>query len=73
MEKEVLRLNTMDLHTLWTLLIGGVVADPGSLGEFLVLMVLLPLITKTWNQSIMWLAVIARKPTSAQMPILFSQ
>ena len=34
MEKEVLRLNTMNIHTLWTLLIGGVVADPGSLGEF---------------------------------------
>ena len=73
MENEVLRLNTMGLHTLWTLLIGGVVADPDSLGEFLVLMVLLPFITKTWNQSIMWLAVIARKPTSAHMPILFSQ
>ena len=73
MEKEVLRLNTMGLHTLWTLLIGGVVTDPGSLGEFLFIMVLLPFITKTWNQSIMWLAVIARKPTSAQMPILFSQ
>ncbi|TMX05481.1 hypothetical protein EJD97_017892 [Solanum chilense] len=66
MEKEVLRLNTMDLHILWTLLIGGVVADPGRLGEFLVLMVLLPFITKTWNQSIMWLPMNNMKvwPTS---------
>ncbi|KAH0648149.1 hypothetical protein KY285_033397 [Solanum tuberosum] len=37
----------MDLHILWTLLVGVVVADPGSSGAFLVLMVLLPFITKT--------------------------
>ncbi|KAH0672854.1 hypothetical protein KY290_025094 [Solanum tuberosum] len=47
MEKEVLRLNTMDLHILWTLLVGVVVVDPGSSGAFLVLMVLLPFITRS--------------------------
>jgi len=72
MEKKVLRLSTMILHILWTLLVGVVVIDLGSLGAFLVLMVLLSFITMSWNQSIMWLVVITGRPASSHMPILFS-
>lgn len=44
-----------------------------QLRAFLVIIVLLPFITRSWNQSIMWLVVIVRKPTSAHMPILLGQ
>ncbi|KAG5610882.1 hypothetical protein H5410_022163 [Solanum commersonii] len=43
----------MILHIIWTLLVGVVVVDLGMFGAFLVLMLLLPFITRSWNQSIM--------------------
>ncbi|KAG5622259.1 hypothetical protein H5410_007477 [Solanum commersonii] len=59
-------------HTM-DLLVGVVVGDPDSSVVFLVLVVLLPFITRSWNQFIMWPVIIEMKPTSARMPILFSQ
>ncbi|KAG5591974.1 hypothetical protein H5410_042488 [Solanum commersonii] len=60
--------NVMLWTTIWqkALMLGYclqevVVADPGSSGAFLVLVVLLPFITRSWNQSIMWLDVIASR------------
>ncbi|KAG5615894.1 hypothetical protein H5410_015718 [Solanum commersonii] len=51
-EKKVLILSTKVLHILWTLLVGVIVADLSSLRAFLVLMVFMPFITRSWNQSI---------------------